>query len=141
MIKTIYSAKPNKNGYKITRYLWNGEKYTDIKGLYIVADMESANAYLKVLENNAKANGFKTEIEKTKKWIFLTIEGNNTEKPKPQKQEQEIAISLYPSEWQEIADACIYIADWIELEKGYEIPKETKDALRKTYYTIKQYTR
>lgn len=52
--------------------------------------------------------------------------------------EKEIAIKLYPSEWEEIASACIYIADWIELEKGYEIPEEIKESLRKTYYTIKR---
>lgn len=57
------------------------------------------------------------------------------------KKEQEIEIALYPSEWEQIASACIYIADYIEVEKGYKIPSDIKETLRKTYFTIKAETR
>lgn len=43
-----------------------------------------------------------------------------------------INISLYREEWEQIANACISVAD-------YEIlTDEIKNALRKTYFTIKQ---
>ena len=48
-----------------------------------------------------------------------------------------IAIKLPRKCWEEIAAACIYIADWYELETGNKIPLKEANALRKTYYQIK----
>lgn len=68
MIKTIYSAKPYKDGYKITRYKWSDKlrRYTDVNVLVLLADKEQADFYIKGVEENAKQDGFKTETEKTK---------------------------------------------------------------------------
>ena len=76
MIKTIYSAKPHKDGYKITRYKWNGEKYEDIKGVALLPNQESANAFIHGIKATAEQEGLKTETEKTQKWLFLTIYGD-----------------------------------------------------------------
>lgn len=45
---------------------------------------------------------------------------------------EELPIALYREEWEEIASACISVADY-----GI-ITEEIKDALRKTYFTIKR---
>ena len=78
MIKTIYAAKPHKDGYKITRYKWSEElrRYTDVNVLVLLADREQADNYIKGVEYNAKIDGFKTETKRTQKWTFLTIYGD-----------------------------------------------------------------
>ena len=76
--KTIYAAKPFKSGYKITRYKYDGDlrHYTDINVLVLLADKEQAQTYIDGVKTCAEYDGFKTEIETTKKWIFLTIDGD-----------------------------------------------------------------
>lgn len=76
MIKTIYSAKPHKDGYKITRYKWNGNQYKEIKGVAITPNKDTAIDFINGIKATAEQDGFKTKTEQTQKWYFLTIEGD-----------------------------------------------------------------